>query len=86
MIVDNESDPGSWDRELRARGSHGPKMLPAYTCGKCNWHGTNPSITDASSMIERDGRWEMDRTHMLCCPVCFELLRKSSYAAEGSCT
>lgn len=44
-----------------------------YECKNCWWEGTEPSITDASSTVERNGRLEVDRTHLLVCPECFSL-------------
>lgn len=47
-----------------------------YKCAECSWSGTEPSITDASSVIERDGRLEVDRTHLLVCPACFTIINQ----------
>jgi len=66
--VDNESPPGSWAREMKARG--------IYSCEECGWTGRQPSVTDASSAVERNGRMEMDRTHLLICPSCHKLLHR----------
>lgn len=44
-----------------------------YECRNCWWKGTEPSITDASSVVERDGKVEVDRTHLLVCPECFSI-------------
>jgi len=68
-MFDNESDAGSWARELKARGMH--------ECKGCGWTGRQPSVTDASSVVERNGRMEMDRTHLLVCPSCHQLLHRS---------
>jgi hypothetical protein len=65
-VIDDKSPSGSWSRELAARGVH--------ECKKCGWLGRKPSITDASSTVERDGRLEVDRTHLLVCPACLEVL------------
>ncbi len=73
-MIDDKSDPGAWARELTARGNHGPRVRDTYTCGKCKWTGSNPSITDASSTVERNGHVEIDRTHLVVCPKCFELI------------
>ena len=43
MTIDNESDPGSWAREMAARGM--------YECKVCGWTGNRPSITDASEEV-----------------------------------
>ena len=70
-IIDDESPPGAWARELAALGTHGPKVLGAYCCPLCYWTGDTPSITDASIEVRRDdGRVEIDRTHRLVCPRC----------------
>jgi hypothetical protein len=78
MTTDNESLPGSWARELAARGTQGPKLLKRYACEGCGWTGDEPSITDASSVRQRsDGTLEMDRTHLLVCPSCFAIISKT---------
>jgi predicted RNA-binding Zn-ribbon protein involved in translation (DUF1610 family) len=85
MAVDDESPPGSWVRELAARGTHGPRLLRTYYCHGCGWTGDEPSVTDASSTVERDGRLEIDRTHLLVCPACFAIIhtRKGEGATDG---
>jgi hypothetical protein len=71
--IDTESPAGSWHRELAARGMLKPGR-PQYKCTACGWTGTEPSITDASSAVERDGKLEVDRTHLSVCPKCFEVI------------
>lgn len=71
-MIDNQSDAGSWARELKARGMH--------TCEECGWVGRQPSVTDASSVVERNGRMEFDRTHLLVCPTCHKLLHRRDNA------
>lgn len=79
VIVDNESDPGSWERELKARGTWGPRILQqkVHCCKVCLWTGEHPSITDASSVVMRDGKLEMERTHLLVCPRCLHLIHRA---------
>lgn len=76
-FVDDESAPGSWARELNARGRRSPLVKTLWSC-ICGWSGTEPSITDASSEVERNGRVEIERTHLAACPKCFETLNKES--------
>lgn len=76
MPIDNESPPGSWARELAARPrALRPQKVEVFDCRGCGWSGTEPSITDASSAVERNGRLEVDRTHLAVCPLCFEVLK-----------
>lgn len=77
-MIDNQSDPGSWDRELRARGTNAPKLLVAkWNCLCCGWSGSEPSMSDASDLsLTANGDWKMQRVHLPICPSCFvELLR-----------
>lgn len=68
-MIDDQSPPGSWERDLAARGLYG--------CRECGWVGRNPSITDASSLMERNGQLVHDRTHLMVCPACFEIISRT---------
>jgi len=68
MTTDNESEAGSWAREMRARGLH--------ECKACGWVGAHPSVTDDSQVVMRDNVPEWDRVHRLVCPRCFKLLEE----------
>lgn len=81
--MDNESDPGSWARELRARGTWAPRIVKHYRCDACHWTGDQPSITDASSVrTTAEGTLEMDRTHLLVCPRCFVVIQRTDTQAR----
>jgi hypothetical protein len=87
-IIDNESEPGAWARELAARGTHGPRVLHAYTCRGCSWSGDHPSFTDTGGQcVERSPDdvaqfvqpeavhgLEVRRTYAAVCPKCFAIL------------
>lgn len=68
MNTDNESPPGAWREELRARG--------LYQCAACGWTGRWPSLSDASELVEVDGNWIMDRRHVPVCPHCFKEVKR----------
>lgn len=76
MIIDDESEPGAWARELAALGTHGPKQLGRhrYEHLACGWSGDEPSVSDSSELVRQGDRWVMDRTHLLICPRCFAVM------------
>lgn len=52
---------------------------------KCGWSGDLPSMTDASTEVERDdGTLVIDRTHHALCPRCFEFLSRPADPPEAA--
>lgn len=50
--------------------------MTTYTCKHCQWTGTAPSLSDASTLVEDDeGRLVQDRVHVPVCPLCFNAVR-----------
>lgn len=53
------------------------KPEKVYTCEACHWSGTSPSTTETKSVQMVDGRLTVDRTHLLVCPSCFQIMSRT---------
>jgi len=73
-VFDTASPPGSWARELAARGTQAPRI--SYRCWTCHWSGHEPSISDASEEEIVNGEVIVNRKHLLLCPKCNTQLEK----------
>lgn len=78
-MIDRDSPPGSWLREIVARGRFRTSNFRwlKWTCDACGWTGTDASITDASSERVVDGNTIVERTHLAVCPQCFAVLQRA---------
>lgn len=65
--IDSESPPGSWEREMGARG--------LYQC-QCGWVGSHPSTTEVKDVAMVEGKPTAVRVHVSICPKCFRPVKK----------